>query len=623
MAANDSEPRSSEENFELRSLIGQGGVGRVFLAFDKSIGREVAVKELLPAKLVREREHHVARFIREAKISGQLAHPGIVPVYELTKKPDGTFFYVMKYVQGKTLLQAIAGCVQEDPLEAFRERIKLLDNLIDVADAMAYAHSKGIIHRDLKPSNIVLGEFGETVILDWGFAKRVGEDELADATRPLSSMTDEEEEDLTREGAKIGTPSYMSPEQIDPAYGNVDASTDVYTLGVILFLILTGKRPYPGKGEMVMKIITDPEMSPSPSSLYDFIPPELSAICEKAMAKNKKDRFKDASELAAELKAYRDGRLVSVYAYSKGELFKRFISRNKTAISASIAVMLAIIVGAGFALNFAAEAQRARRASEQAIVDVTSLAESTMVLARQTVGRMDGFFHEALNHMYSTAKDLAPLNLSSSKVVRSKLESFSQKFPNALSLVVSTADGKLAEALVGKKAQPEKMSSSDFNALLEEITAGKHVLSDVIHAYKGQHAIVMRVPIRQGSRVKGSLIAVFSINKAIESAITFDPSKSDYQVWCMKKDGYIFYDENPREIGSNLFTDELYKNYPELIEFGERISKEPWGVGHYRYIAKGDDAIVYKIAAWDSFEPTAETEWKIIIAHQYILGRRQ
>jgi hypothetical protein len=344
----------------------------------------------------------------------------------------------------------------------------------------------------------------------------------------------------------------------------------------------------------------------------------LSAICEKAMARNKEDRFRDASDLASELKAYRDGRLVSVYAYSRAELFRRFVARNKAAILASIAVVLAIIIGAGFALNFAAEAHKARQAAERAVIDVTSLSESTMMLARKTVETMNGFFNELAGRMKSTAKDLESSNLSDLKSVRVRLGSLYKQYPGMLSLVVAASDGKLIATFVGDKADPAKPSSSDFRNLLSAIIADGHMLSDVIYTYKGDHVIGMRVPMYHGSKVDGWLIAVFSINKAIASAIEFDPTKSDYQVWCMKKDGYIFYDEDPNQIGKNLFTDDLYKNYSDLIEFGGGISKEPWGVGHYRFIAQGGGAVVYKIAAWDSFTPTAETEWKVVIAHQYV-----
>ncbi|MFH1830393.1 MAG: serine/threonine protein kinase [Pseudomonadota bacterium] len=608
------------ENFELRSIIGQGGAGRVFLAFDKSIGRDVAIKELLPAKLEKQREHHLARFIREAKISGQLEHPGIVPVYELTEKPDGTFFYVMKYVQGKTLFHSIIDCATDTPLESFKNRLRLLDNLIDVAEAMGYAHSKGIIHRDLKPSNIILGEFGETVILDWGLAKRLEEDDYVPASIPSSSPTPEVDVSLTMEGAHLGTPSYMSPEQIDPKYGRVDYSTDVYTLGILLYTMLTGTKPFPGKGAEVMKDIMETSEPPSPRALYDFIPPELSAICQKAMAKHKEGRFKDASEFASELKAYRDGRLVSIYAYSTRELFKRFISRNKIAILAAVAVIISIMVGAGFALNFAMEAQRARYSAERALIDVTSLSESTMELARRTVGKMSAYFHEVTEHMESTAREMETVNLSHRDSVLPHLETLYRQNPEATMFMFIDDDRRLVAAFAGTGSESMKLKTADFKNFFSAIAASEETLSDVIYTYRGHHAIVVRVPIFQSSKAKGSLIAVLSINDIIESAITFDPTSSGYQVWCMKQDGYIFYDENPAQIGKNLFTDKLYKNYPALIEFGERISKEPWGVGHYRFTAKGGKSTVFKVAAWDSFTPAADAQWKVVIAHQYVAG---
>ncbi len=380
------------DNFEIVSLLGQGGVGRVFLGFEKNIGREVAIKEIKPEKLGANKDKVIARFIREAKISGQLQHPGIVPVYEMGKKEDGTIFLVMKHVQGITLHDAIAERTGGPPDQAFRARLPLMDNLIAVAEAVGYAHSMGIIHRDLKPANIILGAFGETIILDWGLAKRISEG--GEAVKEVSDThRDGDNENVfeTRQGALVGTPSYMAPEQINPKFGPVGFASDVYALGTLLFMILTGDKPHKGNSRELMTAVASNTPSPSPRSYGQFIPPELAAICEKAMAKTPGDRFKDGAEFAAELRAYRDGRLVSIYEYSKMELFRRFVARNKALISATAAVILAIIVGAAFSVHFAIGAHRAQLRAENALVEVTNLSEGAMALAIKSADALDQY----------------------------------------------------------------------------------------------------------------------------------------------------------------------------------------------------------------------------------------
>lgn len=497
------------DNFTLRGLLGQGGIGKVFIGFDKNVGREVAIKELLTDKNEKDNSQSLARFIREAKVTGQLEHPGIIPVYELNTKPDGTIFYVMKYVRGKTLFEAIREYAAEPQEIAFQKRIKLLDNLIDVCEAMGYAHFKGIIHRDLKPSNIILGEFGETIILDWGLAKATTSPELTDLDKTPTPIDDESDPGLTKYGEQIGTPSYMAPEQIDPKRGKVDQKTDVYTLGVILFMILTGEKPYPGKGKAVTNLILKDGPAPSPKAYGRFIPPELSSICDKAMSKDKDKRFNNASELAGELKAYRDGRLVSVYAYSKKELFKRFVSHNKTAIIAAAAVVLSIMIGAVFSINFGIQAREARARADQALIDVTNLSESAMNLARNASQKLEEYYKK------------------SSKKSETELASF---IPNALS---------------------------------------------------------------------------------------FDPRISPYQIWCMDQNGKIIYDEDPNQIGRDLFTDSMYTKFPELQNFGEQMREKPWGLGHYVFPERRGGRGIYKIAAWDTFSPVKGSSWRLVITYPY------
>lgn len=571
------EPKSKDgdiyaEKFIFRGIVGQGGIGRVILGFDTDIRREVAIKELRPEKLTANKDIIVGRFIREARVSGQLEHPSIVPVYHLGTKPDGSVFYVMKYVQGGTLGQALDDCFASTPEESFRQRLRFLDNLIAVCDAVAYAHSMGVIHRDIKPGNIILGEFGETVILDWGLAKlsqHITEDEIK--IEYLSSLeVDDEDTPHTRDGAILGTPPYMAPEQIDRQFGDVDERSDVYALGVLLFILLAGEKPYKGPAKDTIRLIASDALSPSPRTHGEFIPPELAAICEKAMTKEKEKRFENATEMAKELKAYRSGRMVSMYAYSRMELLKRFVARNKTLISAALAIVLAVIVGAGFSLHFAYNAQRARQRAENALVEITDLSESALAIAKKITTETDDYFETLTTDMQKSG----PHNL----------EMFRKKYPEVQSFKII-------------------LKASD------KMEVGKAYIDN-----KGDHLFTMSVPIESGAK-KEVVEALIKFNDVTPASFGLDPLKSVFQVWCMQDDGYIIYDEDPKQIGLILFSDKLYANFPELLVFGEKIRTEPLGVSYYSFLSRDDETVVHKVAAWDTIETLG---WKIVVTHPYM-----
>jgi len=608
------------DNFTIRRILGQGGIGRVFLAFEKNIGREVAIKELRAERLSSAqediRDKIIKRFIREAKISGRLEHPGIVPVYEFGEKEDGTLFYVMKYVQGTTLFQLINECAAKSPEDRFRRRISLLDNLIAVCEAVGYAHSKGIIHRDLKPSNIILGEFGETIILDWGLAKQISEEEheIFQASQPILSE-DEADEVQTRQGALVGTPSYMAPEQINSKFGQVSPASDVFALGVILFMLLTGEKPYRGKPKEIVEAIASGKPMPSPKAYGNFIPPELSAICEKAMAKKKEERFQDAAGFAAELKAYRDGRLVSIYAYSKRELFKRFIARNKIVVTAAVAVILSIIIGSGFAMHFAYDARKAKLRADRALVQVTQISGAATVLSRNSAIKLDNYFHLLVSEMQKATKGLPSTNLAKTAKTRAVLEQLDKSHPEIEALFIATPDGRVvasSSATIGRNEADILGNPRKFHDL------GGVSVSNLFKMDDGSHAFFLQVPIFYQSTLRGSLSAYMRMDKILPTAVGFDPLKSEYQVWCMRPDGYIIYDEDKKQVGRFLFTDEMYANFPELLALGEQMKKQPWGIGHYAFTARDGETIIYKIAAWDTFTPTQDINWKLVVTYPYI-----
>lgn len=612
------------DNFYLRNILGVGGIGRVYLGVEKNLGREVAIKELLSEKLIYNKERTVARFVREARISGQLQHPGIVPIYQLVAKPDGTFFYVMKHVQGRTLLQAIKDCQGFPPEEAYSKRLSLLGNLIAISEAMGFAHSKGIVHRDLKPTNIILGKFGETVILDWGLAKRLNElDDSVSAEAKISqtptipSIEEEAESLKTIAGAKLGTPPYMAPEQIDSQFGHINPSSDVYAIGSILYLILTGEKPYADAGRSAMSKIASMEPALSPRNKGPFISSELSAICDKAMAKQQQNRFQNGSELASQLRAFRDGRLVGVYAYSRMELIRRFVARNKASLMATAAVLLSIIVGAAFALNFAIEARKARGRAERALVDVSDLSDTTAALAEQTAKSLTSFFDKLNSDLIKTASSIHTIDKQNNPSLVSKLDELYTLHPETRAFAIISSLGKVTTTIPANVASNIEVSAELYNKLNAKLQGRKSAIGDLFTMNDGKRTFAVWAPIGDDKYSIGILAALLDIDHAMPIAFGFDPHTKNAQVWCMREDGYIFYDEDPKQIGKLLFSDAIYTDFPELLSFGKQISQKPWGIGHYSFMAPDDSHTVFKIAGWDTFTPADTISWKVVITHPY------
>src|SRR5262245_20352696 len=288
-------------HYQIDGEHARGGLGRILLARDHRLGRIVAIKELV----ANDAEHH-RRFVREARLTARLQHPAIVPVYEAGRWPDGKPFYAMKLVSGRALKDLIAERTTLD------QRIALLPNMIAVADAIAYAHGVRIIHRDIKPSNIMVGPFGETVVVDWGLAKPLGEPELivTDDDKLLHSG----EGHCTEAGTVLGTPAYMAPEQALGA--DVDERADVYSLGAVLYHLCTGSPPYAGN-DAISVIRAVVEGPPLPLTMRQAgVARDLVTVVEKAMARNPPDRYATAKELVEDLKRFQTGQLVTANTYS-------------------------------------------------------------------------------------------------------------------------------------------------------------------------------------------------------------------------------------------------------------------------------------------------------------------
>ena len=303
----------AEARYAIGEQIGEGAMGAVYVARDRELDRDVALKVLrAPVPSAEQRE----RIAREARILASLEHPGIVPVHDVGTLPDGRLFYVMKRVRGERF---------DDFARAERSRAELLRAFLQVCDAVAFAHAAGVIHRDLKPQNVMLGAFGEVLVLDWGVAKTRRRPTPESAS---SSQHVQDREGLAFEsesGTAAGTPGYMAPEQL---HGAADERADVYGLGGVLFFILTRAHPSP------LAVTDEPWEDPRE------VPAPLRAICDRARAFDPASRYQSVAALAADVANYLDALPVAAHREGLVERMRRVAVRHRTAILLVLAYLV-------------------------------------------------------------------------------------------------------------------------------------------------------------------------------------------------------------------------------------------------------------------------------------------
>jgi tetratricopeptide (TPR) repeat protein/tRNA A-37 threonylcarbamoyl transferase component Bud32 len=327
--------------YVLETFHAKGGMGEIWVAEDTAIGRKVALKQIF-GKRPEQRD----RFLIEATVTGQLEHPGIVPVHEVGHSEEGNPFYVMKFVHGHTLKKAIAKYhANERPSDVPREvqQLRLLQNFVSLVQTVAYAHSRGVLHRDLKPENVMLGPYGETLLLDWGLAKLIGaREETRDAGTYVTVKHSSESTD-TQAGSIMGSPSYMAPEVAAGLMAEVDQRSDVYLLGATLYEILTGHLPREGTNLMRLIEQARRELPVAPRKLKRDVPRPLEAICMKALALRKQDRYATAEALAEDVQRYLAGEPVSAYRERLYERAWRWIKRHRRGLTFASAI--AVVAG--------------------------------------------------------------------------------------------------------------------------------------------------------------------------------------------------------------------------------------------------------------------------------------
>lgn len=403
--ASSSAASSHGSRYDRVKELGRGGWGVVDRVIDRHLEREVAIKRIgsgsQNGSSAIDRDVR-QRFLHEAKITSQLQHPGVVPVHELGTGPHGEAYYVMKLLEGDTLRQLIR--TQHAPSRTQGHRWTshtlrlaihpLLDRFIDVCNALAYAHKQGVIHRDLKPANVMVGAFGETIVVDWGLAKRFAGSPNDNSRRAETTPRTEDEMQRdadhavqlceaafrevprasesgqhTTQGTIVGTPAYMSPEQAKGDVENLRPASDIYALGVMLYEMVAGQHPYRDLDLLaILQHIREGKWQPL-RSVQPSVPKALAAICHKAMALDPAARYASAADLAEDVKRFIAGDAVHAYDEPLLDRIARFCRRHQTACVTAAAATVVLLVSAvtfSVLIHGAHQSERAARIESQA-----------------------------------------------------------------------------------------------------------------------------------------------------------------------------------------------------------------------------------------------------------------
>ena len=455
MFANDS------NRFKILRFYADGGLGKVSIALDGELNREVALKEIKKTVNACNRE----RFMWEAEVTGRLEHPSIVPVYSLGEFEDGRPYYAMKLVRGATLEERIKHF--HDPAQFPPDSAKwkkdlrdLVRAIVNVCNAIGYAHNRLIIHRDLKPSNIIMGKFGETIVLDWGMAKSL-KSELSDRYPSEDPIQPDIEDGSTEsvEGSPVGTPQYMTPEQAEGNNALIGKKTDVYGIGATLYCILTNRPPFNHGGgiNLYKKVINFVDFV-KPRVINPKIPAPLEAICLKAMAQKQEDRYENPQLLADDLEHWLADQPVGVYQEPWLDRATRTLRRHRPTFLTGLALGLFILVGATLASLILAK-------KNSALDIAKSLAEKNLGVSRTLT--LD--FVDVAEKNLSQIPNSEPKRLEFMKKTAILYQEFSKQKPDDLILKKEFAQFLLKyanlENILGNQDESERLHKESIELM--------------------------------------------------------------------------------------------------------------------------------------------------------------
>jgi eukaryotic-like serine/threonine-protein kinase len=473
---------SDGQRFRLLRPHARGGLGEVFVALDAELHREVALKQILDAHA--DDLTSRARFVLEAEITGGLEHPGIVPVYGLGAYGDGRPYYAMRFIRGDSLKVAIArfranAALRGDPGRHTLELRKVLRRLLDVCNAIEYAHSRGVLHRDIKPANIILGKYGETLVVDWGLAKATGSTDPGLGERPLrpGSASGSAE---TLPGSALGTPAYMSPEQATGDLERLGPRSDVYSLGATLYCLLTGKPPFQGDDlGTVLRGVQKGDFRP-PRELDPMIDRALEAVCLNAMEVRPEGRYASPKELAEDLERWMADEPVSAWREPWADRVRRRMKRHRTALAAmagsSVVAILALSTIAtleGRTNGRLAAANLELRLANERAEHARNRAEESFRQGRQTVNQ---FFTRVSQERLLNQPGLHPLRRALLQDAQRFYEDFLSQHGDDLTLRAELAGARARVAGITGEIGSLAQATAQFDraiALWEDLVAAQ------------------------------------------------------------------------------------------------------------------------------------------------------
>jgi serine/threonine-protein kinase len=457
------EPSSAGLRFRLLRPHAEGGLGQVSVARDQELNRDVALKEIKAEYA--DQAAARARFLAEAEVTGGLEHPGVVPVYGLGRFDDGRPFYAMRFVQGDSLLEAISRFHAADwkhkPGERALALRGLLRRFVDVCNAVAYAHSRGVLHRDVKPANVLLGPYGETLLVDWGLAKALKPEE-GKTVAPEGLLRPSSGAVATQAGAVVGTPGYMAPEQAEAKA--VGPAADVYGLGATLYHLLAGQAPFGGPDvvDVLMRVVQG-QCRPA-RAVTALVPAALSAICQKAMALAPQERYGSAKELAADVERWLADEPVLAYREPWQARLARWARRHRLLV-ASVAVL---VLSAVLALTVGIVAVNREQQRTKGALAAESVALAAESQARQrTREALDEMSSQVIEDWLSRRGQLEPAQRAFLEKALAYYEAFAAESGHSKEASQSVADAHVRVGNIRRRLGQHKEAEMTYRRALE------------------------------------------------------------------------------------------------------------------------------------------------------------